>query len=224
MTAAEYNKRQYEDGKFTDPMVAQLVEHWQESYSLAVDGYCGPDTQKSLLDAGQDKTPDPESSEAGLAALNVAISQIGQGEEGGNNSGPFVEMLKHQKYDGNDDDDGAWCASFVSWCFEQAYQELGSPMPFAYSEGAKKIYNNVGGAGSFPEKPAAGDVVCWDRGDPGSWQGHVGFVERVEAGILYTVEGNVGSYPSKVKRFMHDLADQSRMEGFARAPRPHTSP
>ena len=61
--------------------------------------------------------------------------------------------------------------------------------------------------------------MCWDRGDPGSWQGHIGFVERVEDGVLYTVEGNVGSYPSKVKRFMHDLSSQSRLEGYGRAPK-----
>ena len=218
MSVIDYNKKQYEDGKFTDSMVVQLVEHWQGAHSLDVDGYCGPATQASLLDARQDKTPDPASSEVGLIALNVAILQIGHGEEGGNNSGTFVEMLKHKKYDGDTDDDGAWCASFVSWCFEQAYQEIGVPMPFAYSEGAKKIYRNVGGAGSFPENPAPGDVVCWDRGEPGSWQGHVGFVERVEEGILYTVEGNVGAYPSKVRRFMHDLSQQDRLDGYARAP------
>lgn len=219
MSATSYNKKQYEKGDFTDLMIVQLVAHWQATHGLNVDGYCGPDTQHSLLSARQDPSPDPDSSEAGLVALDVAIAQIGKGEEGGNNSGPFVEMLKHKEYDGNTDDDGAWCASFVSWCFEQAYKELNSPMPFAYSEGAKRIYKNVGDAGGFPEDPAPGDVVCWDRGDPGSWQGHVGFVEKVENGILYTVEGNVGAFPAKVKRFMHDMKSDSRLEGYSRAPK-----
>ena len=217
MSAIDYNKKQYEDGKFTDEMVVQLVEHWQDSNSLDVDGYCGPDTQANLNKAAAGA--DPASSELGLLALSVAIENIGNGEEGGNNSGEFVEMLHGKEFDGNDDDDGAWCASFVSWCFEQACDRLEIEMPFKRSGGAKTLWKNVGNAGSFPTDPAPGDVVCWDRGKKGSWQGHIGFVERIEDGIIYTVEGNVGSYPSKVKRFMHDLSSQDRMEGYGRAPK-----
>jgi len=218
MSAIEYNKKQMDSGAFSDEMIVQLVTAWQKSHGLDPDGYCGPNTQSSLINSRTSPTPNPDSTEAGLAALQVAVDQIGNGEEGGNNSGPFVEMLKHKEYDGNTDDDGAWCASFVSWCFEQAYASLGRDMPFQYSEGAKRIYKNVGDAGSFPESPAPGDVVCWDRGDPGSWQGHVGFVEKVQDGVLYTVEGNVGSFPAKVKRFMHDMKSDSRLEGYARTP------
>tara|TARA_Y100000004_G_C8859320_1_gene388297 strand:- start:119 stop:802 length:684 start_codon:yes stop_codon:yes gene_type:complete len=218
-TAEEYNDKKMSDGSFSPEMIAQLVEFWQSHHSLVVDGKCGPNTQGSLRDA-KSVNPSEASTRAGIIALEIAISQIGNGEEGGNNSGPFVEMLKHKEYDGDTDDDGAWCASFVSWCFEQAYEAIGEPMPFAYSEGAKQTWKNIGNAGSFPESPAPGDVVCWDRGDPGSWQGHIGFVEKLEDGILYTVEGNVGSYPSKVRRFQHVMKDQDRLEGFGRTPGP----
>ena len=97
MSAEDYNKRQMESGQFTDEMIAQLVTAWQKGHELDPDGYCGPDTQWSLLDAQPIPSPDPDSSKAGLAALAVAIKQIGKGEEGGNNSGPFVEMLKHKE-------------------------------------------------------------------------------------------------------------------------------
>ena len=218
-SAVEYNQKQIDQGKFTPDMIAQLVAFWQSNHDLGVDGKCGPNTQVSLQNA-TGVQPEPVSTVAGIRALEIAIENIGQGEEGGNNSGPLVERIKHLDYDGDDDDDGAWCAAFVSWCFGQAYAELGEPMPFAYSQGAKATWKNVGNAGSFPSEPAPGDVVCWDRGDPGSWQGHIGFVEKVENGILYTVEGNVGSYPSKVRRFQHVLADQTRLEGYGRTPGP----
>lgn len=218
MNAAEYNQREMDRGNFTPDMIAELVSFWQSHQGLSVDGKCGPNTQTSLEENVGVK-PSTDSTDAGIRALEIAIENIGQGEEGGNNSGPFVEMIKHLDYDGDTDDDGAWCAAFVSWCFEQAYAQMGSEMPFAYSQGAKATWKNVGNAGSFPDNPAPGDVVCWDRGDPGSWQGHIGFVEKVENGILFTVEGNVGSYPSKVRRFQHVIADQTRLEGYGRTPR-----
>jgi len=218
MSAVDYNKKKYADGKFTDDMIVQLVGHWQDVNGLEADGYCGPNTQANLNKAAAGADP---SSELGLLALSIAIENIGNGEEGGNNSGPFVEMLHGKEFDGNDDDDGAWCASFASWCFEQACDRRLDliELPFKRSGGAKTLWKNIGNAGSFPTDPAPGDVVCWDRGKRGSWQGHIGFVERIEDGILYTVEGNVGSYPSKVKRFMHELSLQDRMEGYGRAPK-----
>jgi len=217
MSAVEYNKVQQEDGDFTGEMVQKLVEHWQESFDLDPDGYCGPNTQASLEKALRGDSP--VSSEFALAALDIACKQIGKGEEGGNNSGPFVEMLFGKTFDGDDDDDGSWCAAFVSWCFEQAAEQLSITMPFKRSGGAKSLWKNIGNAGSFPKNPEPGDVVCWDRGKPGSWQGHIGFVERLEGGILHTIEGNVGSYPSKVRRFMHDLSRETRIEGFGRVPK-----
>ena len=217
MSASDYNKKQMDAGKFTDDMVVQLVQSWQSENSLDVDGYCGPATQASLAKARSGKNP--SSSELGLLALSIAVDNIGNGEEGGNNSGPFVEKLHLKSWDGNDDDDGAWCAAFVSWCFEEACRRLDIDMPFRRSGSAKRLWKNIKSAGSEPSSPAPGDVVCWDRGKRGSWQGHIGFVENCEGGILYTVEGNVGSFPSRVKRFMHDLSRQDRLEGFARAPR-----
>ncbi len=216
MSAEKYNQKQIDSGSLTDSMVVQMVKCWQDCHGLDVDGYCGPATQKSILKAGSGRSG--ASSELGLLALSIAIDNIGNGEEGGNNSGPFVEMLHRKKWDGNDDDDGSWCAAFVSWCFEEACRRLDLDMPFKRSGGAKRLWKNIVEAGSGPVNPAPGDVVCWDRGKKGSWQGHIGFVEKFEDGIIYTVEGNVGAYPSKVRRFMHDLSRQGRLEGFGRSP------
>jgi hypothetical protein len=217
MSAESYNKKQMESGAFTDAMVVRLVTKWQKGVSLEADGYCGPATQATLIKANAGKNP--ASSELGLLALSIAVDNIGNGEEGGNNSGPFVEKLHLKVWDGNDDDDGAWCGAFVSWCFEEACRRLDIDMPFKRSGGAKRLWRNIKEAGSEPLEPAPGDVVCWDRGKRGSWAGHTGFVESYSGGVLNTVEGNVGAYPSRVRRFMHDLSRQDRLEGFARAPR-----
>jgi len=218
MTVEEYNSKRLLEGSLTQAHIAELVKFWQEGHDLLVDGYCGPQTTGSI-DAVIVPVISDESSALGIATLAIAIESIGKGEVGGNNSGEFVEMLHGKKFDGNDDDDGSWCASFISWCVEGACSELDVDMPFKRSGGAKRLFKNAGNAGSFVDVPAAGDLVCWDRGRPGSWQGHIGVVERYESGVLYTVEGNVGRFPSKVRRFRHDLdRSRSRIEGFARMP------
>ena len=213
----QYNEKQWESNKIEMSHFQVLVELWQEAYGLSVDGMCGPATIASIE---KEMSPTAWFTSIGLQALDIAITCIGKGEEGGNNSGPFVEGLHQKEFDGDDDDDGAWCAAFVSTCFEQAVERLGIPMPFIRSAGAKDLFYNIGKAGMFVSIPNVrpGDVVCWDRGKKGSWQGHIGFVEGYEqsTGILHTIEGNVGKYPSKVKRFIHDTTIDDRLEGFAR--------
>ena len=222
MEPTDYNQKKYAEGRFTWGEITGLVRSFQDKCGLTPDGMFGPKskaalhTQMSPLSAMS--ITDPASSRLGLAALQVAKDNIGQGEEGGNNSGPFVEMVLGKVYDGDPDDDGSWCAGFVSWCFEEAARGLGVSLPFNRSLGAKKLFRNIRLAGTLVDTPAPGDVVCWDRGQPGSWQGHIGFVSRVSGGILYTVEGNVGTFPSKVREFQHDLSRQGRLEGFARPP------
>lgn len=212
MTAEAYNQKKLESGEITPSNITQLVELWQFRHGLEVDGYCGPKTIASL---NANSAPVSNFAEN---ALKIAIEELGLGEEGGNNSGPHVAKYKLIEDDGDPDDDGAWCAAFVSWCCEEACRRLDRGLPFKRSQGAKQLFKRIGMCGSFVTEPQPGDVVCWDRGKKGSWQGHIGFVEKVEGGILHTVEGNVGAYPSKVRRFMHDLSRETRLEGFARLP------
>ena len=212
MTSEEYNKEQMEKGNLTDWHISELVKAWQRSNGLVVDGMCGPNTLRTF-------DPEEPASLFGHKILEVALEELGNGEIGGNNSGPHIARYKNIADDGDPDDDGAWCAAFLSWCAEEAASRLGVDMPFQKSQGAKRLFSNVAkGGGTYVENPGPGDFVCWDRGKKGSWQGHIGVVERVEDGILHTVEGNVGRFPSKVRRFMHDLTRQDRLEGFVRMP------
>ena len=213
MDPRAYNQGRFDNGDLRDDHVLTLVETFQETHGLKVDGMCGPRTTAAI----EATWPISDANDLGLTALSVAIECLGKGEEGGNNSGPFVEMLFGKEYDGDDDDDGAWCAAFVSFCFKQASLSSGVDLAFKTSFGAKRLFKNIGNAGQFVSLPKPGDIVCWDRGTPGSWQGHIGIVEKCEEGILHTIEGNTGRYPSKVRRLTHDLSKDRRLEGFARA-------
>ena len=154
-------------------------------------------------------------------ALEIAIMEVGAGEEGGNNRGKDVVRFREgsgvitKRYDG----DGAWCAAFVSYCYMRASVDLDESLPFDPSWGAKSLWKRASKAGARISPSAAllpGDIVCWDRGARGSWQGHVGIVWKAdELPIFWTIEGNVGAFPSKVDKFKHAL-EEGRYLGAAR--------
>jgi len=214
----EYNKSQVAAGNVNEWMLQKLARAWQSTHGLVADGLIGPDTIQALLNDREDEIEGVDCHPILRAALEVAAEDVGKGEVGGNNSGPYVENLLGLKWDGNNDDDGAWCAAFVSNCLNLGAEKVGEGLPIALSFGAKALYNNMQIKSQTPE---VGDVVCWDRGalnDDGtkSWQGHVGLVERVEGNLFFTIEGNVGTFPSKVRRFQYDLENETRLEGFGR--------
>lgn len=95
-----------------------------------------------------------------------------------------------------------WCACFVSWCANECgYIEAGVIPKFAAcaSQGVPWFQERgLWQSGSYEPRP--GDIIFFD------WDGdmsadHVGIVEKVENGRVYTVEGNSGdsvrqnSYP-----------------------------
>lgn len=211
------NTQRVNEGEIKEWMLKTVFQLWQSEHGLKPDGICGPITQSSLFDEREGDLEGLECSDLAKSTLSIARGLIGEGEVGGNNSGEFVEMLLGKEYDGDDDDDGAWCAAFVSHCISKA---AGGNPPFEMSFGAKAIFKKAGRYGTKSMEPKVGDIVCWDRGKLNadgtkSWQGHVGFVDRVDGDIFWTIEGNKGRYPSKVRRFKYELSQESRLEGFA---------
>ena len=138
--------------------------------------------------------------------------EAGAREIGANNDGPFVEKYHGFKAD------HAWCAAFVSWCFEEASRRSGIPMPFKRSGSAKALFRNVAKAGIRSDFPKVGAVVAWNRGDASSWTGHIGLVCSVEQnGTFHAIEGNVGSFrrtAGRVREIEHRVDDQQLL-GFA---------
>lgn len=49
MKSAEYNHRQYAEGKLTNEHITRLVEFWQRGHDLDIDGKAGPATRDSIL-------------------------------------------------------------------------------------------------------------------------------------------------------------------------------
>jgi hypothetical protein len=81
-----------------------------------------------------------------------------------------------------------WCACFVSWCFERA-GIVRLIAPFYYCPTG---VNNFKKAGQWVTgNPQAGDVIFFK--DSSGVACHVGLVERVDSGKVYTIEGNTSA-------------------------------
>lgn len=114
-------------------------------------------------------------------ALAKATGEIGVREASGRNDGAAVA-----KYRGGVDNGAAWCASFVSWCYEGndifGYQAAVSGI--MESAKAKELYSEVG---TYTPKP--GDIMIQKNGCS-----HTGIVESVDPdGTIHTIEGNASN-------------------------------
>ena len=98
-----------------------------------------------------------------------------------------------------------WCACFVSWCANECgYIEAGVIPKFAAcaSQGVP-WFQERGLWQDNSYEPHPGDIIFfdWDDGGQDGQSDHVGIVEKVENGRVYTIEGNSGdsvrqnSYP-----------------------------
>lgn len=92
-----------------------------------------------------------------------------------------------------------WCACFVSWCANECgYIDAGVIPKFAGCTGGSDWFKARGQWQDGGYEPRPGDLVFFDWDNKGSSgpqddvPDHVGIVERVENGVVYTVEGNSG--------------------------------
>jgi len=136
--------------------------------------------------------------------VKLAQVEIGNGEVGGNNKGEFVKLY-------NKGFEASWCAGFVSYILSKA-----NVVDLGYKLSAKAIWNEARELGWTVEVPQAGDLIVFWRESPNSWKGHIGIVEKVDDDYVYTIEGNKGKYPAKVKRFKYNINDVSKLIGYIR--------
>lgn len=85
-----------------------------------------------------------------------------------------------------------WCAIFVSWCADQCgYLDVGV---LPKMEGVRPFIDWFRERGQWQDRdyePSPGDIIFFDWESDGLAD-HVGIVEKVEDGLIYTVEGNSG--------------------------------
>lgn len=102
-----------------------------------------------------------------------------------------------------------WCACFVSWCANECgYIDAGVIPKFAGCVNGVNWFRERGQWADNSAEPAPGMIIFFDWDNPSGSSGpqdglsdHVGIVEKVENGRVYTIEGNSGdrcrekSYP-----------------------------
>ena len=92
-----------------------------------------------------------------------------------------------------------WCACFVSWCADQCgYIDTGVIPKFAGCVNGVQWFRDRGQWADNAMQPSPGMIIFFDwdnKGSPGPQDGqadHVGIVQKVENGVVYTIEGNSG--------------------------------
>ena len=230
----DYDSTQFDAELSAAVKIFQSVGLDSRGMPLTVDGIVGPLTWKSIneddqtyiFDALERKLSLPETegvNPIALHALEVALEEMlaGAGEVGGNNQGPFVAKYHRVTPDILEVKQWNWCAAFVSFCFRNGAAKIGKDMPFKYSGGAQNILKQFQskGWGYKPneQEPKPGDIVVWKRGSA-EWMGHIGIVYEYKDGILYTIEGNRGKYPSRVAKFSYVFSNMKSLLGFGRIP------
>ena len=86
-----------------------------------------------------------------------------------------------------------WCAMFVSWCADQCGYLDAGVLP--KMEGVRPYVDWFIERGQWQGRdyePIPGDIIFFDWESDGLAD-HVGIVEKVEDGLIYTIEGNAGN-------------------------------
>ena len=86
-----------------------------------------------------------------------------------------------------------WCACFVSWCANECgYIDAGLVPKFSLCTDGVNWFQSRNAWLPGSETPSPGMIIFfdWDDGGQDGAADHVGIVERVENGVVITVEGN----------------------------------
>ena len=119
-------------------------------------------------------TPD-----GGDAIVDVALTQVGN--VGGEPYWSWYGFSNHVE----------WCACFVSWCADQCgYLDSGAYPKFSGCVFGMQWFQQRGLWLDGSAEPVPGMLIFFDWATQDGVPDHVGIVEKVENGMVYTVEGN----------------------------------
>ena len=117
--------------------------------------------------------------EDGDAIVDVALSQVGN--VGGEPYWSWYGFTNHVE----------WCACFVSWCADQCgYLDSGAYPKFSGCVFGMQWFQQRGLWLDGSTEPAPGMLIFFDWATQDGVPDHVGIVEKVDSGMVYTVEGN----------------------------------
>jgi hypothetical protein len=126
--------------------------------------------------------------------LEIALSQQGVSEQPkGTNTGPQVnEYLKSAGISPG----YPWCMAFVYWCVSRACEEFKIVNPLVRTGGVMNQWNQtkLRKIPRISRSVKPGDVFIMQFGHG---TGHTGFVEKIEGGLIYTIEGNTNDDGSR---------------------------
>lgn len=125
--------------------------------------------------------------------IEIAESQIGVTEVGGDNSGEAVE--EYQKIVDKKARKEPWCMALVQWCIKKVELEFSTHSYVFKSEGCLDVWRNTPIMCRI-ENPQVGAIVIWgmydSTGNPTPF-GHCGIVTNIKSDLIFeTVEGNTG--------------------------------
>ena len=117
--------------------------------------------------------------EGGDAIVDVALTQVGN--VGGEPYWSWYGFTNHVE----------WCACFVSWCADQCgYLDSGTYPKFSGCVFGMQWFQQRSLWLDGSTEPAPGMLIFFDWAPQDGVPDHVGIVEKVENGMVYTVEGN----------------------------------
>lgn len=117
--------------------------------------------------------------EDGDAIVDVALTQVGN--VGGEPYWSWYGFTNHVE----------WCACFVSWCADQCgYLDSGAYPKFSGCVFGMQWFQQRSLWLDSSTEPAPGMLIFFDWAPQDGVPDHVGIVEKVENGMVYTVEGN----------------------------------
>ena len=117
--------------------------------------------------------------EDGDAIVDVALSQVGN--VGGEPYWSLYGFTNHVE----------WCACFVSWCADQCgYLDSGAYPKFSGCVFGMQWFQQRSLWLDSSTEPAPGMLIFFDWATQDGVPDHVGIVEKVDSGMVYTVEGN----------------------------------
>ena len=146
--------------------------------------------------------------EAKQKVVSLARSQVGY-REGANNYNKYAEDPRITKLYGWNVQNQPWCCTFVSWCFINAFGDIGGRMTYGGSAACATQASYYKSNGAFTQSPAVGDQIFFYSG---GGINHTGIVVEVNGASVRTVEGN---YSDKVSLCTYQTGN-SVIAGYGR--------